>query len=258
MKTQAGKACLLAFLVVAISSDFLLMSARATAAGKGKLPNEQLDGSDVQPQPLVINKHDGAKALQSLATRIRHLGAYKFDGFLVTLKDKGVRVDSGSFFYKPESCIRVEVKDGGFKSGSVLVRQHDGVIRAKGGPALLGMKMNLEPNSNMLMLANGLNIVECDYLSLLDLLQKQVASGQKVYASEGPLLIQPQNSQLLVLETIEAGLPEGSNLSNRILVDPQQLVPVQWDIFKQGKFFSTVRFKNFQACPSLDESLFHL
>ena len=252
MKNSLKIACLLSLVILTVLGNSMFLLASGAGAGNST------DSIDVKPQPLVTSKRDGTKLLRQLTARVKQLGSYKFEGQLVTCKDKGLKIDSGKFYYMPESCIRVEVKGKGFKAGSVVVKQKNGAIRAQGGPALLGMKMNLQADSNMLMLANGLNIVDCDYLSLLNWLQAQIASGQKVYASDGPLLVQPYNTRVLVLETIEAGLPDGSNLAHRILIDPQKFVPVEWDIFKKGQFFSTVKFRNFESCPSFDESLFHI
>jgi hypothetical protein len=257
MKKNPAYFCFAGLLIVAILAGGLLAPPASIASGKSASDDAQIDGSDVKSQPILTGKYDGTKLLQEMTIRLKQLGSYRFDGALATARDKGVKVDSGSFYYMPESYIRVEVKGKGCKAGSVLVRGKNGIIRARGGPALLGMKTNLQPDSNMLMLANGLNIIECDYASLINWLKKQIASGQKVYASEGPLLINPQQDRVLVLETVET--EQGNNtLAHRILIDPQYLVPVEWDIFKKGKFFSTVRFKNFEARPAMDESLFHI
>lgn len=242
-------ACLLVFLTLAISGSGLPALGHAHA-------EVEVDINDIKPQPVITNKSDGSKVLAELTARIKKLGAYKFEGYLATRKDSSVKVDCGDFFFKPEACIRVEVKGHNYKSGSVLVKLANGTIRARGGPSLLGMKVNLEPDSNMLMLANGLNILECDYSSLLNWLQKQIAAGEKVYASEGPIIVQPGTDRVLVIEAFEPG--SASALAHRIQIDPQQFVPVQWDIFKKGTFFSTVRFRNFQTCPVIDESLFHI
>lgn len=210
----------------------------------------------VKEQAILTNGNDGSKILEQLKLRVKQLGSYHFDGLLATMKEAKLHLDAGSFFYKPQACLRVEVKGHGFKAGSVLVKK-DGVIKAKGGPALLGMKITLEPDSTMLRLPNGFNIVECDFISLFAGLERQIATGQKIYSSESPMQIDSQSNKVLVLETREAGQNPGT-ISQRILVDPKLLVPVEWDIFKNGKFFSTVRFENFQASPAIDESAFQL
>ncbi len=235
----------------AVSSSFLTLPMGAVAAAK---PTGNFDGSDVPCQPVITNNHDGAGMLEKLAERVKQIGAYKFDGNLCTVKEKELAVDSGSFYYKSPSRLRVEVKNGGYKSGSILVKQPDGQIKAKGGMALLGMKVTLEPDSHMLILPNGFKITECDFLSLVQGVKAQISSGHKVYCSENPLKLDSQNNSVLVLETRDPS----SELRQRILLDPQQFVPVEWDFFKNGKFFSTVRFKNFQVCPAIDESMFRL
>ena len=207
-----------------------------------------IDSSGAQALPVNA---DGNKFLDQVTNHVKDLGAYKFDGHLDTLKEKGLSVNSGSFIFKPTSLLRVEVKDGGFKSGSVLVKKRDGTVRAKGGRALLGMKMTLDPDSNMLTLPNGLNILQCDLLSLLQGLRRDVASGKKIYATEAP--VQIDSNQLFVLETRDAG-----QSSQRVFVDPHQLIPVEWVIYKNGKVFSTVKFSNFQQIPNLEEKIFEL
>lgn len=235
-------------------TTIILLSGLPYASAAGQLPSGS-SIKDVSPQPIVSSNRDGSKTLEQLSDHIKQLGAYKFDGTLSTLKEKGLSVDCGTFFFMPLTLLRVEVKNGGYKSGSVLVKQKDGRIRAKGGRALLGMKITLEPDSNMLRLPNGLNIVECDLVSLLQWLKKEIATGQKIYSSDGPIQIDSQSGKVLVLETREA---KAGSVMHRIMVDPQQLVPVEWQMFKEGRAFSSVRFNNFQLCPSLDDSMFKL
>jgi len=253
MKTKVLTSSFVA--AAALLTGLLFLDANASASA-GRAFAQQIDTEAIKPTPLISSNHDGKKVLQEVITRVTQLGAYKFEGLLGTIKDRSMKFDSGSFYYKPK-CIRVEVKSGGFKAGAIVVKQNNGVIRAKGGPALFGMKINLEPDSNMLRLPNGLNIVECDYLSLLKWLQSEIASGQKVYASESPMSVPSQAQSVLVLETREAGGNDGI-VAHRVIIDPKLLVPIEWDIFRQGKFVSTVRFNDFQLCPTMDESLFQI
>jgi hypothetical protein len=243
------------FIAAAILLAGILVDGNASASA-GRNFNEQIDSEAIKPAPLVSSGHDGKKVLQDVITRVTQLGAYKFEGLLGTIKDRTMKVDSGSFYYMPK-CLRVEVKSGGFKSGAIVVKQKDGAIKAKGGPALFGMKVNLQPDSNMLRLPNGLNIVECDYLSLLKWLQSEIASGQKVYASDSPMNVPGQQQNVIVLETREAGGNDGI-VAHRVIIDPKLLVPLEWDIFRQGKFVSAVRFNDFKLCPTMDESFFRL
>lgn len=247
---------LCSILLVTVVTAGIILPGRASAGNKDSAERNQLVGN-IQVQPLVTNDHDGSQVLEEMTARVKKLGPYSFEGALSTLKEKDLKQDLGSFYYMPQSCLRVEVKGKGYKAGSILVKQKDGVIRAKGGPSLLGMKVNLEPDSNMLRLANGLNIINCDYLSLINWLKGQIASGQKVYASDGPMNLPTQSKSVLVLETREAGKTDGL-VAHRILIDPKTFVPVEWDIFREGRFFSTVRFNDFKLCPTLDESLFQI
>jgi hypothetical protein len=64
-------------------------------------------------------------------------------------------------------------------------------------------------------------------------------------------------SRVLVLEIRETGRPDAA-VAHRLFIDPQSYVPVEWDIFKEGRFFSTVRFNEFRTVPNIDESLFQL
>lgn len=233
-------------LAVAGQSFSVALSGFAVADAKA-MAIRAIEGSEVQiPSPI----NDGSKVLDQVTNHVRQMGAYKFDGYLGTLKEKkGLTVNTGSFIFKPTSLLRVEVKDGGFKSGSVLVKKKDGSVRAKGGPALLGMKMNLEPDSNMLTLPNGLNILQCDMLSLLHGLK---SGGQKIYASDAP--VQLNSSQVFVLEARE----QGQTPTQRVFVDKDQMIPVEWLLYRNGKVFSTVKFNNFQPLPNLEENLFEL
>ncbi len=242
------KTALLSGLTLSLALGFNLASPAGAIKNTAELP-------DVPAQALInTNSKDGPKALQMLMDNIKSLGPYKFEGLLTTKKPDKVCVDSGNFYFMPSSQLRVEVMGKGFKAGSILVKDKTGTIKAKGGRSLLGMKMTLEPDSNMLQLPNGLNILKCDLLSLVNWLQSQVSSGQKVYCSEAPLQVASMATKVYVLEAHE---PSGA-LSHRVLVDPQLKVPIEWDIFRDGKFFSAVKFTNFQVVPAMDDSLFKL
>lgn len=244
MRKELTKSALL--IVTAIACTGIGLSCQAKSA--------QTPSIDVPSQPLINSNKEGGKALQQLFENVKAIGPYRFDGVLTTQTPKKLSVDTGTFFFMPSAQMRIEVLGKGYKSGTILVKDKSGTIKAKGGRALLGMKMTLEPDSNMLTLANGLNIVNCDLSSLLIWLQKQVSSGHKVYSSDTPLQVGSMATKVYVLEARD---PSGS-LSHRILVDPVLKVPTEWYIFHDGKFFSAVKFANFQVIPSMDESLFKL
>ncbi len=186
------------------------------------------------------------------------LGDYQFDATLDTLKGGKVVRTTATFYVKPPTGLRVEVKDYGEKSGSVLIRRLDGSIRAKGGPAMWGIKLNLSPNSRLLVLPNGVSVLASDLASLLGRLKKQSAAGYAMVASPAPLHVQSLNRDVLLLES---QLPRagGGLLTDRVFIDPANYLVLQWDLFdEQGNFMSRSRFDNYQTKAHFDDSQFDI
>jgi hypothetical protein len=172
------------------------------------------------------------------------------------LPEKTSRFTAKTLF-KKDKQYRIEVLRGGYKTGSVIVRRSDGAVKAQGGVMLARVKMDLDPDSRMLMLPNGYNAAKSDLPTLVDDVAQRLARSQKCrltdLASQQPEL----SSKVLTVEVFKTVGSEDV-LLDRIFVDPDAHVPVRWDVFRDGKKISSVWFRNIRPNSGISDSLFKL
>ncbi len=207
--------------------------------------------------PMLPQGKNATALVDKLIGRVNSLDCYKFDASLEARTGNKTSKASGTFYFKPTNAVRVEVKKYGSKSGSILVRSQDGKIRGKGGPQMMGMKMTLSPDSRLLRMPNGLSAVECDLGSLLKKLRKEAGSGLKLVSTEQPMQIEGLGTRAIVIESQRTD-DASDAVVDRVYIDPSQKLPLQWDMFENGKFWSRSKFQNFQSNMHLDDSEFSL
>lgn len=196
---------------------------------------------------------DAKAYLDQLLENASALNDYTFDSELVTYKSAKPTQSKGKMFFKKHDLVRVEVTDNSYKAGSVVVRRKDGVVRAQGGINLLYMKMTLQEDSRMLRLPNGYHVLKSDIHSLLSELKKELAEKQYC-ARVSTSTTQIGGQKAYVIE--ETG-PQDA-LAKRIYVGAENNVPILWEIYQQGKLFSSVKFQHFQPNVGLKDELFNL
>jgi outer membrane lipoprotein-sorting protein len=212
-------------------------------------------GDATTASSILRDGKNGTALVDSLIGHVNSLGTYKFDGAQEALEGSKTVKASGTFYFKPTNSMRVEVKEYGSKSGSILVKGRDGKIEAKGGARLLGMKMTLTSDSRLLRLPNGTSAVESDLASLLKRLKKQASSGYKLVSTSEPVTVDGLSKRAIVLELQKDGT-EAPVVVDRVFIDPAQKLPMQWDSFQGGKFQSRSKFQNYQINVQLDDSQF--
>ena len=194
---------------------------------------------------------DGLPVLSRVNSAVTNLSDYCFESKLTVNKDDKIKHDLGKFFYKKSNKMRVECQSGGMNNGAIVVRNAQGRVRGSGGGMLKFMKMNLEDDSRMLLLPNGYNVMKSDFASLL-----------------GDLLRRASTSQMQVSDVISDKLwgrgvrvidvKKGNGITDRLFVGSNDLIPVEWDLYKNGKLVSVTRFENFRSNVGLDDNLFEL
>ncbi len=210
---------------------------------------------DASGSTILPNGKNGTALVDKLMANVSSLGTYKYDGTQEAQSGKKVLNASGTFYFKPTDLMRVEVKQFGSKTGSVLVKSPGGKIKAKGGPQMFGIKMSLAPDSRLLQMPNGLSAFDCDLSSLFSRLKKEAASGCKILATENPIQLANLGKSVIVIESQMAS-DAGNKVVDRVFIDPSLKVPMQWDLFENGKFQSRSKFEDYQTNLSLDDSQF--
>jgi hypothetical protein len=210
---------------------------------------------DASDSTMVSNGKSGTALVDKLIGNVNSLGTYKYEGAQEAQTGKKVLKASGTFYFKPVNAMRVEVKQFGSKSGSLLIRSANGKIVGKGGSQMLGIKLSLAPDSRLLQMPNGLSAFDCDLCSLFGRLKKQAASGCKILQTDQPIQVESLGKPAIVIES-QMGSDSGAKVVDRVFLDPSLKVPMQWDLFENGKFQSRSKFQNYQTNMQLDDSQF--
>jgi hypothetical protein len=197
---------------------------------------------------------DGADFASSLQATVKKWTDYMCDSELWNYKSDKTTKSSCKFFYK-DNAVRVQVTGGGFRDGTVLVKQKDGAVKAKGGGMLGFMTMNLDPDSRMLILPNGTNVTRSDLPTVFTDIVAQLGSGYKSRVTAVPVESPDIPKKFFLWEEYEPG---GANPVRRIFWAAEDKVPIRIDLYKAGKLVSSAWFKNVSPNAGVSAELFRL
>jgi outer membrane lipoprotein-sorting protein len=176
---------------------------------------------------------------------------YVLDSSVTARKNDALKEDLGRFYFKKEQRIRIECESGRVNKGAVVVRRNDGKVRAMGGGFLKHLKMDLDIDSRMLILATGYNVLKTDFKSLIDDLKSRLTSESRV--SSEVVSGKEWQSPVNILE-----VRKGDETTDRIFVGQSNHLPEEWDLYRNGQLFAVVRFRNFQGNVGLKDELFDI
>lgn len=234
-------------LAIALSFFYVANAASATTTSTRGI-GEPADGPVASPTSILTkNAADGTAMYNALTERIKGLKSYWYDSTLTTYQDKPIK-ETGRLYFKHPNLVRFEVKSAGMKSGAVVVRQPDGIIKGKMGGLFGAMKMTLTPNSKLLKTANGYNVLDSDLYSLIESIKGEPV---KYVASQSPTAY-PGVDRAYILELVESD----GDVAHRIILDDKRKLPVEWNVFKNKKLWSTMKLTELQIRPDLTEELF--
>lgn len=209
---------------------------------------------DVAVDPSKMT--DGNSFLSSLCSNMHKWKDYSCESHLEVYKPEKTTKSSCRFFFKAP-MVRIEITEGGFKSGSVLVRQPDGAVKAKGGMMMGFITMNLDPDSRILMLPTGNNVLKTDLPTVFDELRESIAHGGNAKVSNCTVRDKDTSSDVFVLEVYEQAHSPAPP-AKRIFVDAVTKMPVRIDSYKDSKLFSVAQFKHIHPNSGLGDELFKL
>lgn len=214
--------------------------------------------TEAQPATSMVVKlsgpSDGSSVLQSLIERVKMIKDYWYESTLTTFSEKGKAItESGRFYYKTPHMMRFEALKAGKRSGSVVVCQPDGKIRAKAGGLMGGLTLTLSPKSKLLRTSNGFNIVESDLSTLLESLRSAVKAGTKCLGTTSPSPY-PGLTRAYILEFLD----DSDQVSQRIALDTERKLPAEWTIFNNGKVFSLVQITKLAIDSNIADDMFFL
>jgi hypothetical protein len=198
---------------------------------------------------------DGKSFAEKMRKSLDGYNDYVFDSSVYMYKPEAEYVAGGNICFKKMNFVRLTVLAKGVKDGAVVVRTPDGKIRAKGGPKLRFLHMNLNLGSRWLEVPNGFNAIESDIGHLLDRLPAALSSGSKLKVTPEPVIVPRLNQKLYVLQVVK---PDGDTVSDQLYISKDNDLPIEWDIFRDGKRYSVAVFENFKGNVGLEDSIFHI
>lgn len=240
---------------IGICIAMLVVLAQCFCPAQSKTFPELVEEEEYTKQLLSGKTWQNAEPfLETMHARLANLNDYVFQTNQKCAKEDKLKVGSAKFYFKKEQRIRIEVKSNGVNNGAVVVRKEDGHIKACGGGMLKFVAMNLDPDSRMLQLPSGRNVIRSDFVSLISDLRNQPKKGCQVKIATEPVAGKHWSGLAKAIEVKDGG----GIVIERIFVNPGTNTPVEWHLYRDGELFSMTVFDSFQANPGLQDSLFEM
>lgn len=236
--------------IVAVATIFASVASPMTSEAKGK----NLLGSAGGLGKIVMQSNvqtDNGAIVDRWAKAAQTLEDYTFNFQMEVFKDNGDKiVDKGTLWFKKPRLLRIE-ETGGPKSGSVAVLTKDGTVKAHMGGAMKFLTVSLSPDSNYLKSANGWPMVKSDFISLADAVKGYIKDGCVSKTSDGPVNIEG------IGKVYDWSLykPNGV-IYKRALFDPDNMQPVQWWDYVDGKVYAHSVWTGFRSNIGLSDKTF--
>jgi outer membrane lipoprotein-sorting protein len=225
------------------------------AAAKPQSANKQLISSStpMQRDLSVDRTTDGRDFLKAMNDAANALTNYTFDYETDVYKGGKTIQQEGKFYFKEPRQIRVQMT-GAYKRGAEAVLMKDGRVRGHLGGALAPFVITLQPNSDMLLGANGYPLVDSDFLSMAQVMTNFVSKGVSCRVTETPVVVDSQPRKMYVIEFQK----NANELFKRAYVDPQNMLPTEWFDYDSGKLFARTTWRNFKNNAGLKDDFFKL
>jgi outer membrane lipoprotein-sorting protein len=218
--------------------------------------NKKLLAAFGAPNQMVVERTvEGSEFIQEMANATSQLKGYSFDYETTVFKGNKTIDQKGSFWFKaPPRMLRV-IMTGNYKKGAVAVLGRDGKVRGHLGGLLGAVTITIDPNSDMLLGANGYPLLDSDFASMSTVIKKFLSQGCKAKVTDHPVAVEGQTKKVYVLEIMR---PNGTELYKRTYIDPQNLLPLEWFDYQDGKLFAHTVWTNLKIDPGIKDDLFNI
>lgn len=197
---------------------------------------------------------DGTNFLQKLISEYAAWNDYSCITELHNYKSSKATITKSKFFYKKGPRVRIEVIGGGFRDGSVIIRNTDEKIAGKGGFWMGGIRMKLERDSRMLILPDGTNATRADFPELFTLIKENLSHGYSCKVSAEAVEDAELKRKVFIFEIFD----QDKKLNAKVYFAADDLLPIRWDSFQSEKLKATTWFRNLKVDSGLKDDLFHL
>lgn len=199
---------------------------------------------------------EGSEFMAAMTRAAENLDKYSFRYKMTVYKGSRKINDAGNFWFRKPRMLRVE-STGDYKRGAVAVLGEDGKVRGHLGGVLKSFVATVKPDSDWVMSSNGYPMVESDYASIMQNMNKYQQEGRSVQVSAQPLMIDGFASPVYIFEMYTTK-SVASRIYKRVYVDAKSKLPVEWFDYKNGKLFAHTVWTDFKKDIALDDSLFKL
>ena len=198
---------------------------------------------------------DGFEFLKEMSDEANNLRTYSFQSEQLVFKGNKSTQEKVNFFFKKPKLIRAE-EVGDYKRGSVAVLLSNGSVRGHLGGLLSKINATLDAKSDWVVGANGYPLVDSDFYSMSLVMVNFVKEGKKCLVTGSPVKVTGQPNPVYVLELYTDASKK--QLMKRAYISPENLLPVEWFDYKDGKLFAHTVWRNLRLNTELNDSLFQL
>lgn len=198
---------------------------------------------------------DGFEFLKEMSDAANALKTYTFQSEQIVFKgNKSVR-EKVNFYFKKPKLIRAE-EVGDYKKGSVAVLQKNGTVRGHLGGLLSKITASVAADSEWVQGANGYPLVDSDFYSMSQVMVNFVKNGKKSLVTGSPVKAAGQPKPVYIIELYTDASKK--QLMKRAYIDPENLLPLEWFDYKDGKLFAHTIWRNLRLNTDLNDSIFQL
>lgn len=240
-----------------LSQAYGLAAKTTSTASSPKSTNKKLVSSlsGMTRSAVQDMTNDGAEFLKEMSDAANNLNSYSFVSSMTVFKNGKTIQENSKFYFKKPRSIRAE-EMGPYKKGSVAVLLKNGKVKGHLGGLLSKFSGTVDADSDWVQSANGYPLVDSDYFSMSKVMIDFANKGKKSIVTQSPVTVTGQPKPVYVLEMYTDASKQ--ELMKRAYVDPQNLLPVEWFDYKDGKLFAHTLWKDLKLNVDLDDSLFNL
>lgn len=243
---------------VTLAAILGLMLSNAGLAESSQIPdsaNEVKSLISVSQSASQDLTQDGFEFLKEMSDAANALKTYSFQSEQTVFKGNKTVREKVNFYFKKPKLIRAE-EVGDYKKGSVAVLQKNGTVRGHLGGLLSKISATVASDSEWVVGANGYPLADSDFFSMSQVMVDFVKNGKKSLVTGSPVKVTGQPKPVYIIELYTD--TSKKQLMKRAYIDPENLLPVEWFDYKDGKLFAHTNWRNLRLNTELNDSLFQL
>ncbi len=188
---------------------------------------------------------DARSLVMQMKQSFQNLRDYSCQTYTTSFKNGKTKLDGHKYYFKKPALIRLEVIAGGDK-GAIAILNAKGKVRAKAGGILGLFTITMEPNDKRLQDKDGSRFVDSHFGGTIADIERAINDGNATVTELN------QGRRLYKLEI------ERSAKRDIILIDPQLMLPVEWQSVRQGRTDSKTEWRDLKVDTGLQDSIFEM